>query len=131
MHSPASTTPRPRIVLATFGTHGDLHPFLALALALRERGAEPVLAAGEVYREKVEAEGIGFFPMRPDVESVAARMAMAPRELARAVAARPQFLLQRIILPSLREAYDDAMAATGGADLVVTHSVAYGARLAA
>ena len=131
MHSPASTTPRPRVVLATFGTHGDLHPFLALALALRERGAEPVLAAGEVYRQKVEAEGIGFFPMRPDVESVAARMAMAPRELARAVAARPQFLLQRIILPSLREAYDDAMAATGGADLVVTHSVAYGARLAA
>lgn len=131
MHSPASTKPRPRIVLATFGTHGDLHPFLALALALRERGADPVLAAGEVYRDKVEAEGVGFFPMRPEVEAVADRLAMAPRELARAVAARPQFLLQRIILPSLREAYDDAMVALAGADLVVTHSVAYGARLAA
>jgi len=118
-------------VLATFGTHGDLHPFLALALALRERGADAVLAAGEVYRDKVEAEGIAFFPMRPDIEAVAARLAMAPRELARAVAARPQFLLQRIILPSLHEAYDDAMVAMAGADLVVTHSVAYGARLAA
>lgn len=131
MHASASNTRRPRVVLATFGTHGDLHPFVALALALRERGADAVLAAGEVYRDKVEAEGIGFFPMRPSVEAVAQRLAMTPRELARAVAARPQFLLQRIILPSLREAYDDAMAAMDGADLVVTHSVAYGARLAA
>ncbi|MGN6328941.1 MAG: glycosyltransferase [Rhodanobacter sp.] len=122
---------RPRIVLATFGTHGDLHPFLALALALRQRGADPVLAAGEGFRDKVVAEGIDFFPMRPDVEAVAGRLALAPQQLARAVAARPQFLLQRIILPSLHEAYDDALMALAGADLVVTHSVAYGARLAA
>ena len=122
---------RPRIVLATFGTYGDLHPFLALALALRERGADPVLAAGEVFRAKVEAEGIGFHPMRPDVEAVADRLALTPRQLARAVASRPQFLLQRILLPALRDAYDDAMVAMRGADLVVTHSVAYGARLAA
>lgn len=131
MHSSTPGARRPRIVLATFGTYGDLHPFLALALALRERGADPLLAAGEVFRDKVEAEGIGFCPLRPDVEAVAAQLAMAPRQLARAVAARAQFLLQRIILPSLRDAYDDAMAAIDGADLVVTHSVAYGAQLAA
>lgn len=122
---------RPKVVLATFGTHGDLHPFLAVALALRDRGIDPVLAAAEVFRDKVQAEGIAFRPMRPDVEAVAERLGMDPRQLTRAVAARPEFLLQQIIMPSLREAYDDAMAATIDADLVVTHSVAYAARLAA
>lgn len=123
--------PPTKVVLATFGTHGDLHPFLALALALRARGVEPVLAAAGVFREKVEAEGIAFRPMRPDVEVVAERLGMEPRQLARAVAARPEFLLQQIVLPSLRESYDDALAITADAAMVVTHSVAYGARLAA
>ena len=34
----------PRIVLATAGSLGDLHPFIALALALRERGFQPEIA---------------------------------------------------------------------------------------
>jgi hypothetical protein len=33
-----------RIVLATFGSLGDLHPFLALAIGLRERVYQPVIA---------------------------------------------------------------------------------------
>jgi sterol 3beta-glucosyltransferase len=35
----------PRIALLTFGSLGDVQPYLALAEALRERGAEPLLGA--------------------------------------------------------------------------------------
>jgi hypothetical protein len=49
-----------KIVLATFGTLGDLHPFIAVALQLRKRGHRPVIASWPDYREKVEAEGIEF-----------------------------------------------------------------------
>ena len=42
-----------RIVLATIGSLGDLHPVLALALELRRRGHEPSIATSENYRDKI------------------------------------------------------------------------------
>ncbi len=122
---------RPRIVLATFGTHGDVNPFIALAIALTQRGAQPLIAAASSYRAKIEAEGIAFHPMRPDVDEVAARLGMDQQQIARAIAARPEFILKDVVLPSLREAYDDAMTVIRDADAAITNSVAYGAQLAA
>lgn len=127
---PLSDRPK-KIVLATFGTHGDLHPMLALAIALKARGAAPTLAAAEIYRAKVEAEHIAFHAMRPDVDAVAQRLGMQERDVLRKVARRPEFLIERVILPHLRESYEDVMAITADADLVITQSAAYGARIAA
>ena len=121
----------PKIVLATFGSHGDLHPFLAIALALKQRGATPVIAAAEIYRSKVEAEHIGFERMRPDLDAVATRLGMKQQAIARAAAQRPEFIVQDIVLPHLHEAYEDAMYAMRDADMAITHSAAYGAKLAA
>jgi UDP:flavonoid glycosyltransferase YjiC (YdhE family) len=120
-----------RVVLATFGSHGDLNPFLAVALRLRERGVRPVLASSAVYREQVESEGIEFCHMRPDLEAVVQRVGLDQSQLVRAVRAQPQFLLRQLLLPHLAESYADSLTCLAGADLVVTHSVAYGARLAA
>ena len=53
-----SAAGKAKIVLATFGTHGDLHPFIALAVALKRRGVAPVIATSEMYRAKIEAEGM-------------------------------------------------------------------------
>lgn len=126
-----SSQAAPRVVLATFGTHGDVHPFLALAIALQRRGIRPVLAAADFYRSKVESEGVEFATMRPELDAVAARLGMEQQAIARAAAKRPDFIVQDILLPHLRETFDDAMTATRDAQLVVTHSAAYGARLAA
>jgi hypothetical protein len=59
-----------RIVLTTFGSLGDLHPYIAVALGLRARGHEAVLATSACYRQKVEASGLGFRPLRPDAACV-------------------------------------------------------------
>lgn len=128
---PSTLASRPKIVLTTFGTYGDVHPFIALAIALRQRGAEPTIAAAESYRSKIEAEGIAFHPMRPDVDEVANRLSMDQQHIARAIAARPEFILTDVVLPSLRESYDDAMTVMRDADMTITNSVAYGAQLAA
>jgi rhamnosyltransferase subunit B len=128
---PTRTAFSPHVVLATFGTHGDLHPFLALAMALQQRGARVTLAAAPQYREKIEAEAIDFASMRPDMQAVFTRLGMDERAITRAIARRPQFLLTHIVMPALRETYEDIMAVTGDADALVTHSVAYGAKLAA
>src|SRR3954451_6575017 len=57
-----------RIVLATLGSFGDLHPYIALALGLKARGHEPILATHASYRAKIERLGIGFRPVRPNIE---------------------------------------------------------------
>jgi UDP:flavonoid glycosyltransferase YjiC (YdhE family) len=53
---------RRRIVLTTFGSLGDLHPYIAVALGLRERGHEAIIATSGSYRQKVRRWASGFGP---------------------------------------------------------------------
>src|SRR6266581_9664881 len=69
-----------RIVISTFGSFGDIHPYVAIALELKARGHRPSIATSEVYREKMDALGIEFHPVRPDMPSVD-----QPNEVARVV----------------------------------------------
>ncbi len=55
-----------RIVLTATGSLGDLHPYIAIALGLKARGHEAILATSACYQKKVEALGLGFRPVRPD-----------------------------------------------------------------
>jgi hypothetical protein len=57
-----------RILITTFGSYGDLHPYIALALGLKQRGHHPVIATSGSYRSKVEAEGLAFHAVRPDLD---------------------------------------------------------------
>ncbi len=116
-----------RIVLATWGSLGDLHPYLALALRLAARGHDPVIATSIVHRPKVEREGIRFAPLGPHIEPAERgllRGAMDPRR-------GPEFLIRNVLYPYTQTAVGEAMSAIAGADLVVTHTVAFGAQLAA
>ena len=37
-----------RIVLTTFGSYGDIHPYMAIAMELQERGHYPLIATSEL-----------------------------------------------------------------------------------
>ena len=56
-----------RIVLACWGSYGDLFPYLAIANELKTRGHTPVLCTCAYYQPIVEQEGLAFRPLRPDV----------------------------------------------------------------
>jgi UDP:flavonoid glycosyltransferase YjiC (YdhE family) len=112
---------RRRILITTWGSLGDLHPYVALALGFQSRGHEVVLGTGECYRRKIEALGIGFKAVRPDCAWVAdpvfMRWVTHPRwGILRA---------SRVPLACLRESYDDTLAAADGADLLVSNMAAY------
>ena len=111
-----------KIVLATFGSLGDLHPILALAIELRRRGHEIAVATMEIYREKIEAMNFEFSPMRPhfDLENA--------REMARDLMDAkkgPEKFLREIVMPNLRGMYDDLAKAVESADLFITGEVVY------
>ena len=56
-----------KIVLATFGSRGDVQPMLALSLALRSAGHDVILAAPPEKREWAEGLGCPFHPLGSDV----------------------------------------------------------------
>ncbi len=110
-----------RIVLSMFGSFGDVHPYIAIARELKARGHHPVIATSEVYREKMDAVAIDFHPVRPEVPSydqpeVLAELVgrvMDPKTGGEVVA--------DMVVPHLRDIYEDLDAATEGADLLLTH----------
>src|SRR5688500_17439274 len=59
-----------RIVLTSFGTTGDIQPFLALAVELRRHQHEPILALSPNYASRVTALSLPFVPIGPDLHDV-------------------------------------------------------------
>lgn len=58
-----------RIAIATIGTQGDVQPYVALAIALRDRGYSVVLGASIDFREMVEDHGIEFFSLGRNIQT--------------------------------------------------------------
>ena len=111
-----------KIVVSTFGSLGDLHPLLALAIELRARGHEISVNSLEVYREKIDALGFRFFPLRPDLSPENDRG--LAREIMDAKSGTEK-LLREILLPNVGAMYEDLTAAVKGADAFISGEVVY------
>jgi UDP:flavonoid glycosyltransferase YjiC (YdhE family) len=118
-----------RIVLATAGSLGDLHPYLAVGIELKARGHDVVIATMESYRRKIQDENLGFAPVRPDI---------APQEYSPEVYRKANdlrtgstYMVREMVLPFVGEMYADLLEACRGADLLVIHPVLFAAPLVA
>jgi UDP:flavonoid glycosyltransferase YjiC (YdhE family) len=128
--SPAGSGSRPkRIVLTTFGSLGDLHPYFALALGLQARGHEVIIATSPFYRDKVTRAGIGFRPVRPELPDIHANPDLAHQLMDRRLGS--QRIVRGVFMPVVRESYADTLAAADGADLLVSHPLTFTTRLVA
>jgi len=96
---------------------------MAIGLELKARGHQVVIATMELYREKIESVGLEIAPVRPrlspprEQDEELINKILHPRK-------GPQYLLQQIIFPAVRDSYDDLLVAVSGADLLVTHPAA-------
>ncbi|HVF48395.1 MAG TPA: glycosyltransferase [Pyrinomonadaceae bacterium] len=118
--------PKKRIVFTTWGSYGDIHPHMALALELKSRGHHPVIATSSIYRDKIEAEGLEFIGVRPDLpEPASVEAAEMIRKVSDTVFG-PAYLFRELLMPHVRDTYADTLEAVttgGGADLLVSHQV--------
>ncbi|ESQ77477.1 glycosyltransferase [Asticcacaulis sp. YBE204] len=121
----------PKIVLSTFGSLGDLHPFMALALALKARGADVVLVSHPDYRDKVEAAGIAFSACGPSMDTYRENLGKDPAEIIRHFSQDHGFMLKHLVAPYIEQGLSELRPLVSGADLVVSSSYAYTAHLAA
>lgn len=58
------------IGIFTYGTRGDLQPYVALALGLMDKGHQVTLSATEDFKEFVEGFGVRFQPLWGNAETI-------------------------------------------------------------
>jgi UDP:flavonoid glycosyltransferase YjiC (YdhE family) len=118
-----------KILFSTFGSLGDLHPYLALALEAKNRGHSPILATAPKYRAKIEKLGLGFRAVRPDLPSEDDFAPLAKRVMN--LQDGPRYLFQDVLSPALRDSYADLLAASEDADILISHPAAMAGPLVA
>jgi rhamnosyltransferase subunit B len=106
-----------RIVVTTLGTLGDLHPMIAIAIGLRQRGHDAVFVTHQVYQSKLEALGFEFHPMRPDFTAM-----NDPQEMTRMMDLKTgqEYMVRQWVNPSLREMYTDLLTVAQSADFILS-----------
>uniref|UniRef100_Q023U1 Glycosyl transferase, family 28 n=1 Tax=Solibacter usitatus (strain Ellin6076) TaxID=234267 RepID=Q023U1_SOLUE len=115
-----------RILFATFGSYGDVHPYMAVGIELRQRGHAVTIATSATYAAKVASEGLAFHAVRPDLSlDNTALLAYVMDTL------RGSERVVRHIGAVVRESYEDTLPAARQADLIVTHPITFGAVLVA
>jgi len=84
---------------------------MAIALELKARGHEAILATNELYRSNIEAAGISFHPVRPDTSSLNPEQARVRLSMDRVQGAK--YIICELVLPR-RDSYEDLMQVVQG-----------------
>jgi len=92
-----------KVLLTSVGSSGDINPFVALGLALKQRGHEPVLLVNPYFEHTVREQGLAFEPFGEH---------FSPTELARETPLAftrvlgPIVLMRQVFAPLFREMYE-------------------------
>lgn len=103
-----------KIAILTYGSRGDVQPFLALAVGLKKRGHEVTLAAPHRFANFVSQYNIPFAPLAGDPEEISKAFNDAGHNAVKVVRAIGNYV-NSIALDVAR----DAFAACEDADLIV------------
>jgi rhamnosyltransferase subunit B len=117
-----------RIVVTTLGSLGDLHPQIAIALELRQRGHEIVFTTHQTYQAKIEALGFEFHRLRPDLPGTDEPQVMAQMM---DLKTGSEYIIRKWLMPNLRDTYDDLMDSAKDADFIVSGELVCPTRMVA
>lgn len=117
-----------RILLTTLGSLGDLHPYIALGLGLRDRGHDIVFVTIKDYQAAIEAVGFEFQPLGEELMNVA-----DPEMVAMMMDRHKgtERVFKDYLMVNLRDNYHHLLAAAKGVDFIVAHEVVFAAPLVA
>ena len=109
---------------------GDTNPLVAIALELRRRGHDPVIAVPEIYRPRIAPLGLEFHAVRPDIDPKNTALAAMIYDVRKGT----ERGLREFLFPVLRQTYEDLLdAATSPtrADLLLLGELNYAGPLVA
>jgi sterol 3beta-glucosyltransferase len=114
-----------RITFLALGSRGDVQPYIALGLALREDGHEVRLVAADFLASFVESWGLGCYPV--DTLGLYGAGGEARAEIAATLDRAPPFYQTwaafRSLVPVLRQAQETAWHSCQGTDLIVFSTI--------
>lgn len=116
-----------RILITSWGSYGDVYPYLGLAGALRELGHRPVIAMPGFYRPLIESLDFEFHPVGPTIDPNDRQLIESVMDPVRGSDA----LLNGILIPSLRSDYAALDAAARDVDALVSHPITFAAPIVA
>jgi rhamnosyltransferase subunit B len=107
------------------GSAGDVHPFIALGLALKARGHRATILTNPIFQELIEAQGLGYLRVGTADE---AHAAIANPDLWHL---RKGFkIIAQVMVPAIAEIYRLIDKHADASTVVAFSSLALGARLA-
>ena len=115
------------VLFFALGSHGDVHPMLGLATAMRERGHSVTVATSPYYQELFDRTGVPLIPLGTTEELLSAMRDPALWDPNKAF----DVVVDRMMLRFMRPVYDLIAERSRPADfLVVAPPTALGARIA-
>jgi sterol 3beta-glucosyltransferase len=103
-----------KITILTYGSRGDIQPFLALALGLQKAGHTIRLAAPERYTQFIHQHGVPFAALAGDPVEISARFNDAGTNIVRSVQA-----ISKHVFAIAPQVVRDIKVALTGSDLVI------------
>lgn len=105
-----------RVLFSTFGSRGDIAPYIAIARELKRLGHKPVIATARAFREMIEAAGVEWAFCPPDAPDERGQ-----KQLMNA-ARGDEWLFRQLLLPSLKASVQTLGELAQGAEVLVTHT---------
>jgi rhamnosyltransferase subunit B len=114
------------VLLPTVGSAGDVHPVIALGLALKARGHRATVLTNPIFQELIESQGLEFLAVGTIAQ---AREAIADPDLWHP---RKGFgvVARRAIVPAIAETYHHIERRAGPSTVVAASGIAFAGRLA-
>ena len=112
-----------KFVLNSFGSFGDLNPYIGLGQALKQRGHDVVLALPRFYHSFAHDAGLKAHAVRPDIDPDSrdiVRRIMDPLKGA-------EYLVRDLMMPLVEQSYDDLNEVVADDDVLVSHPLTYAA----
>ena len=115
-------TRKSRIVLSTWGSTGDIQPFLALSERLLKEGHEVRVCTSEIYRDRFTKRGIDFYAVGVPFDLDRLNQAMDAIVQIKDPLKSATFVAQEGILYKADKWYEDCLKGMEGYDLAICHS---------
>ncbi|GAB4577585.1 MAG: glycosyltransferase [Anaerolineales bacterium] len=114
-----------KILLTTLGSRGDVQPYLALAVGLKNAGHHPTLAAPETFSEWIQPYGVEAAPIRFNPQEVMQRLGKGGGGI------RTLISMLSLLKSGMAEAQDDVWRAAQDTDFILQSATGMGALEAA
>jgi rhamnosyltransferase subunit B len=110
-----------RILIACWGSHGDVDPSIGLGLGLRARGHAVTIATMPYFGPIVTATGLDFHPIPPDISPT--DTAIVSRLMSRWRGA--QYIVKDLVAPQVAAMHAALLPRVRDTDLFISHPLAF------